>query len=92
VRMRVYEARHENAAACVEGWFTRIGGFEFRRRAGRDDPFIAHNDRAIFDDSEGAEAMSALGAALQGEELGGGVDEHVVLVIGSWWSSSPNGF
>jgi hypothetical protein len=74
--VRIDKPRHDNASVRVEGRFVRIGGAQFRRGADRDDPFIAHDDRSIFDNSKCAEGVSALGAAGEGEELGGGVDEH----------------
>lgn len=85
VRVRVHEAGHQHASARVEGRLIGVGGFHFGCRPNRDDLFIAHHNRAVFDDAEVAEDMSALGTALQGEELGGGVDEHEeLLVIGNW--------
>ena len=74
--MRIHKARHEHASAGVEGRFAGIRGFEFGSGPDRDDLFIVHHNRAIFDDAEVAEVVSTLGTALQGEELGGGVDEH----------------
>ena len=76
MRVRIDKAGHEHAAARIEGRFVGIGGFEFSRGADRDDRFIADNDRAVFDDAERAEGVSALGTAFEGEKLGGGVDEH----------------
>jgi hypothetical protein len=54
----------------------RIRGFQLSRGTHRDDLFIAHDDSAIFDDAERADGLPALGSAGEGEELGGGVDEH----------------
>jgi len=76
MRMRVDKARQEDAPACVESRFIGIGGFEFSRGADRDNRFIPDNNRAIFDNAKRAEDVSALGTAFEGEELGGGVDEH----------------
>ena len=76
VRVRVDKTRHQDAVACIESRFVRIGSLEFRRRADRDDLFVAYDDCAVFDDAKRAEGMSALRTACQGEELGGGVDEH----------------
>jgi hypothetical protein len=74
--VRVYKARHEHASVRVESRLVGIGSFEFRRSANRDDSFISNHDRAVFDDAKCAEGMSALRAACESEELGGGVDEH----------------
>ena len=89
MRVRVDKAGHENATARVESGFIGIGVFEFSGGADRDDLFIAHNDRAVFDDAKRAEGMSALRAACEGEELGGGVDEHVYhqWIIYVWFSN-----
>ena len=76
MRMRINKTGHKDATAGVESWFIGVGGFEFSRRANGDNFFIVHNDCAVFDDAKRAEGMSALGSADEGEELGGGVDEH----------------
>lgn len=80
MRVRVNKAWHEDASAGVECRLVGIGGFEFSSGPDRDDGFIMHYDRAVFDDAERAEGVSALRTALQGEELGGGVDKH-----GGYW-------
>ena len=64
VGVRVHETRHEDAVARIQRRFVRIGSFEFSRRADRDDPFIAHNDRAVFDDAKCAESLAPLWTAL----------------------------
>src|SRR5262245_45774836 len=78
VRMRIDKTRHEDATARVEGRFIGVGGFEFSRCSDRYNLFIAHNDRAIFDDAERTKRFAALRSASEGEELRGGVDEHEV--------------
>jgi hypothetical protein len=74
--MWVNEARHQDTAASIKCRFMGIGGFQFSRRADRDDLFIAHDDCAVFDNSKRAKGMTALRAVGQSEELRGGVDEH----------------
>jgi hypothetical protein len=74
--MRVYEAGHEHTMTRVEGRFVGERSPELSSRAHGDDFLIAHDDRAVFDDTKRAEGRSALGAACDGKKLGGGVDEH----------------
>ncbi|MCL4822728.1 MAG: hypothetical protein KJZ57_00800 [Anaerolineales bacterium] len=74
--VRVHEAGHQHAAAGVEAGLVGIGGAQFVGLADREDLLVADDDRAVRDDAEVAEALSALQAAREGEELGGGVDEH----------------
>ena len=74
--MWIHEARHEDAVGRIEGRLVRIGVLELSRRADRDDLFVTDDNCAVFDDSKRPKVMSALGAAGEGEELGGGVDEH----------------
>jgi hypothetical protein len=76
MRVRVDKPGHDDAAPRIEGRFVGIGGAEFGGRADRDDLFIAHDDRAVFDDTKRSKGMTALRSAFEGEELGGGVDEH----------------
>jgi hypothetical protein len=76
VRVRVHEAGHDDAAGGVEGRFVAVGRTQVGRLAGGDDLFILDEHGAIFDNVEGAELRSALGAAGEGQELGGRVDEH----------------
>src|SRR5215216_6144129 len=63
VRVRVYEARHQNTIARLECWFIRVGCFQLSRRTDREDLFIAHEHSAVFDDSERTKSMSTLGTA-----------------------------
>jgi hypothetical protein len=68
-----------------------IRGFELRRGTDRNDLFIAHDDRAVFDDAKRTEGFAALWSAAEGEELGGGVDEHNVnsqVLIRDWQPNS----
>jgi hypothetical protein len=74
--VRVYKARHHNASVRIEGGFIGIGSAKFGGCSDRDNLFIADNDRAIFNDAKHAEGVTALRSAREGEELGGGVDEH----------------
>ena len=74
--MRIDKPRHEHASVGIECRFVGIGGFEFSCGADRDDLFIADDDRAVFDDAKCAKRVTALRAACEGEELGGGVYEH----------------
>ena len=76
VRVRVDKARHDDTAVGIERRLVGIRGFEFSSSADRDNFFVAEDDRAVFDDTKRAEGMSALRSACEGEELGGGVDEH----------------
>ncbi len=81
VRVRVHEARHDDAAPRIEGRFVGIGGAQFIGGADRDDLLVTHDDRAICDDAKRAEGMSALRTAREGQELGGGMDEHRLKTI-----------
>jgi hypothetical protein len=74
--MRVDKARHDDTMACIESRFVGMGGAQFGCSPHSDDPLITNHNRAIFDDTEVAEGMSALRSACEGKELGGGVDEH----------------
>ncbi len=76
VRVRVHEARHDNAMPRVERGFIGIGGAQIVGGANRDDFLVTHDDRAVFEDAERAEGVSALRAAREGQELGSRVDEH----------------
>ena len=76
VRVRVHEAGHDDTAPRVEGRFVGIGGAQVVGSADRDDLLVAHDDRAVLEDAERAEGASALRTAREGEQLGGGMDEH----------------
>jgi hypothetical protein len=69
--MRINKTGHEHASAGVESRFVGIGGFEFGGGSDSDNRFIAHDNRAVFDDAKRAKGVSALGSADEGEELGG---------------------
>ena len=74
--VRVHEAGQDGAAAGIEAGFVGISGQQvFGETDGQDRP-IADEHGAIFEQAQAAQGMSALRAALQGEELGGGVDQH----------------
>jgi hypothetical protein len=60
----------------VESWLVRIRSPQFRRGTHRDDLLITKDDSAVFDDPESAQSVSTLRSAGEGEELGGGMDEH----------------
>ena len=81
VRMRVDKAGHDHAAGGIQRRFVGVGGAQFGGGADRDDLLVADEHGAVFDDAQRAEVASALRAAGEGEELGGGVDEHEKSVI-----------
>ena len=81
MRVRVHKARHEDAIARVESRFVGIGGFEFSRRADRDDLFIAHHDCTVFDDAKRAEGLAPLRAALARVRSW---EEEWMSIFGNW--------
>jgi hypothetical protein len=74
--VRVYETGQDCAAGSVQRRLLRVSQAQFFGWPDGYDILGADEHRTVFHDAQVSEGVSALRAAGQGKELGGGMDQH----------------
>ena len=75
--VRVDEAGQHDLATGVERRLIGMGEAQLGGRAHRSDLLAVDQHGAVWDDPQSAQVKPALQAAGEGQELGGGVEEHL---------------